>query len=89
MDVLTVNTAAQTPDEALFDRVCTRSARQPADAGGKEWLLRSADELDCVSGERMAESLEVVAAIAATVDGARRATNPRALEASPKSAAES
>jgi aminopeptidase-like protein len=41
----------------------------------KEWLLRSADELDFLSGERMAESLEVVAAIAATVDGARRTTN--------------
>ena len=67
--------------------VCVRVLRcQQAGAGGKEWLLRSAehrahlpwgdrDEIDFVSGERVAELLEVVAAIAATVDGARRTTN--------------
>jgi aminopeptidase-like protein len=56
--------------------VCARvvPARRPVLAA-REWLLRSADELDFLSGERMAESLEVVAAIAATVDGARRTTN--------------
>ena len=61
--------------------VCVRVLRrQQAGAGGKEWLLRRcaagrARQIDFVSGERMAESLEVVAAIAATVDGARRTTN--------------
>lgn len=57
MDVLTVNTAAQIPDETS-STVRTFTARQQAGAGGREWLLRSADELDFVSGERMAESLE-------------------------------
>ena len=33
------------------------------------------DEIDFVSGERVAELLEVVTAMAATVDGARRTTN--------------